>query len=314
MKSAFKGGRIMSFKYGVLCFVLLLVVLFLGVKSYDALTHPLGLIPEKEAIKKELRPGSLSMMGVNREPTPIASYHSIAEKNIFNPERKDFPAMASGPGTSTKPVARPQIILYGVTLAGDHQSAFVVNPGRSLKKGEREQMTIKLGERIGEYKLAKVLSDRITLEAEGDTLEVLLHDPKMPKKRTDIKTESKPAMISSAGSSSTAPGEAKRESVAPKDISSPPTTPRVPSRRPLRAEGIQEIQEPSQAKGTPSDISSPMTPSPIPSTPVGSPPTPMPVPASPSSTMPMPTPIPPSPSPMTITPPPRTGGPVPSSP
>lgn len=79
-------------------------------------------------------------------------------------------------------MVRPQIVLYGVTIFGDYQSASVVNPGRPLRKGERETLTIKIGEKIGEYKLAKVLSDRITLEAEEDTFEVLLYDPKMPKK------------------------------------------------------------------------------------------------------------------------------------
>jgi hypothetical protein len=54
--------------------------------------------------------------------------------NIFNPERKDFAAIGSG--MSAKPVVRPQVILYGVTIAGDYRSASVINSGRPLKKGE----------------------------------------------------------------------------------------------------------------------------------------------------------------------------------
>src|SRR5208337_367328 len=74
-----------------------------------------------------------------------------------------------------------------------YQAASIANPGRPLRKGERETFSVKPGERIGEYRLTKILSDRITLEAEGDTFEVLLYDSKMPKKRTDVRTEVKPS-------------------------------------------------------------------------------------------------------------------------
>jgi hypothetical protein len=185
----------MSLKYGVLCVVLFVIVLLLAAKSYEALTHPIVLIPAKGAIKKsEEKTEKPSTMTGIKEPAPIASYNSIAEKNIFHPERKEFPILGGG---TKKPIVRPQIVLYGVTLAGDYQSASVANPGMPLKKGERELMTVKVGNQVGEYKLAKILSDRITMEAEGDSFEVLLYDPRMPKKRMDVKTEAKPATITS---------------------------------------------------------------------------------------------------------------------
>jgi FKBP-type peptidyl-prolyl cis-trans isomerase len=78
------------------------------------------------------------------------------------------------------------VILYGVTIAGDFQAASLVNPGRPLKKGERETMTVKIGEKIGEYKLAKIQPDRITMESNGDSFEVLLYDSRNPKKRMEV--------------------------------------------------------------------------------------------------------------------------------
>jgi hypothetical protein len=181
----------MSLKYGTLCFVLFLVVVFLAVKNYEAFTSPLELTPDKGEVKKETKSNPSPKMEVTKEPQSIVPHNLIAEKNIFNPDRKDFPATAM----SKKPVVRPQIVLYGITIAGDYQSASVVNPGRPLKKGERELMTVKIGDQVGEYKLAKIMSDRITMETEGDTFEVLLYDPRMPKKRMDGKTETKPATI-----------------------------------------------------------------------------------------------------------------------
>jgi hypothetical protein len=171
----------MSFKYGILCIGLFIIVLFLAIKSYDALTHPLNLTPDKAAAKKsEARTENSPATGVVTKPTSVAS-HFIAEKNIFSPERKDFQTVGSD--SSSRSVIRPEVILYGITIAGNYKSASLVSPGRPLKKGERDLMTLKLGERIGEYKLAKVLSDRITLEAQGDSFEVLLYDAKAPKKR-----------------------------------------------------------------------------------------------------------------------------------
>ena len=94
-----------------------------------------------------------------------------------------------------KPPVRPKIILYGVTVVGEYQAASLANPGRPLQKGERETFTVKLGERIGEYKLAKITPDRISLEAEGDSFEVLLYDSMMPKRRMDVRTETKPTTV-----------------------------------------------------------------------------------------------------------------------
>jgi hypothetical protein len=171
----------MSLKYAALCFVLFLTVLFLVERTYNALNDPLEPAPDKRESKKEAKPGNLPVTGTPKGPAPIVSHNLIADRNIFNPERRDF--AGPGAGMSAKPAGRPQVILYGVTIAGDYRSASVVNPGRSLRKGEREQMTIKPGERIGEYRLAKVSSDRITMEAGEDTFDVLLYDPKSPKKR-----------------------------------------------------------------------------------------------------------------------------------
>jgi hypothetical protein len=234
----------MSFKYWMLCIVLFIIILFFANKSYVMLTHPSELIPDKKpAGKSEARTENSSATVVVTKPTFAASHNLIAEKNIFNPERKDF--QGTGPGSASKSVIRPEVILYGITIAGNYQSASLVNPGRSLKKGERDLMTLKLGERIGEYKLTKVLSDRITLEAQGDTFEVFLYDPKVPKKRE---------------------GGLPR---APSSASTPTGTPRPFARREGTKgtkELAQETTSPSQIPSpipTPTQIPAPMTPTPI---------------------------------------------------
>jgi hypothetical protein len=189
----------MSSKYGFLSFLALGVLLLLILKNYEVWTRPIELVPEKNAGKRsqsgaQTKPEVLSVGGAQKEPGSIKSYISIAAKNIFSPERKDFPTPI---GNGRKELVRPQIVLYGVTIIGDYRAASVANPGRPLQKGERETFTVRAGERIGDYKLAKILSDRITLEAQGDSFEVLLYDPKTPKRRTDVKTERRPATVTS---------------------------------------------------------------------------------------------------------------------
>jgi hypothetical protein len=221
----------MSLRYGVLCFLLFFIVLILFLKNYETWTLPIKVLPEKETTKKSGTKieGSPSIGG-QKEPMTAESYILIAEKNIFNPERKDFPIIASPIAEmSKKPLIRPKITLYGVTFAGDYQSASIANPGRPLQKGEREIMTLKVGDRIGEYQLAKILPDRIMMEAPEDTFEVLLYDPNMPKKRITIKTESRPTTIPSTLPASTpTPSEAPKP-MPPREIGGRPGEPPTPS-------------------------------------------------------------------------------------
>jgi hypothetical protein len=291
----------MSLRYALICFVLFLVVIFLAERSYNALTHPLELVPDKGGSKNEAKPGNPPAIEIPKERPAIASYNVIAARNIFNPERKDF--VAVGPGMSAKPMVRPQVILYGVTIAGDYRSASVVNPGRSLKKGEREQMTIKLGERIGEYRLAKVLSDRITMEAGEDTFEVFLYDPKAPKKRVDTRTESKPATIISTQAPSTPRDDVKGGSVLPKDLGIPPSIQATKPVIPKETAG--------ETKGPSAETPTPMTPPGTTVPPPGTAPTATQVPV-PMAATPVPSQF--SPTPLAVPPGMGTGKPVPLPP
>jgi len=224
----------MSSKYGFLSFLALGVLLLLIFKNYEVWTRPIGLEPEmnvgkRSQSKPQNKPDPPSAIGPQRDSASIKSYVSIAAKNIFSPERKDFPILM---GDGKKELVRPQIVLYGVTIVGDYRAASIATPGRPLQKGERETFTVKAGERIGDYRLAKILSDRITLEAQGDTFEVLLYDSKTPKRRTDVRTEGKPATVTSTqpipvvpSSGTPVPGSAGTPMPAPPPTQGRATTP-----------------------------------------------------------------------------------------
>jgi len=182
----------MSMKYGLLSFLALCVCLFTFLKNYEVWTHPFGEVSGNvEEGKLAEKPRTPPMMTTQKNPHSTGSPILIAGKNIFNPERKDFPVV---PTEQSRQMMRPQVVLYGVTITGDYQSASLVHPGRPLRKNERETVTLRLGEQISGYKLAMVSSDRIRLERAGDSFEVFLYDSKSPKKRSEPKPENRQAV------------------------------------------------------------------------------------------------------------------------
>ncbi len=186
----------MKLRYGVVNVLLAFIIFLLIFKNDEIWTTP-RMAPKKEGVKKGEFPAAESLPALPvAEGSPIReSLMVIAEKNIFHPDRKEFDLPAAVPA---KPAARPSIQLFGVLISNDLKTVSIANPGKPLPKGERETKTMKIGDRVGDYQLTQIMADRIILEAPGDTYEVLLYDPKLPKKRVVVKTPSKPAEVTSA--------------------------------------------------------------------------------------------------------------------
>lgn len=188
----------MSSRYGVLSFLLFFAVLLLVFKNYETWWQPQTMTPRKEAVRKAEAKGEvLPATGSARGKSAGDSFGVISEKNIFNPDRKEFSILIPAQ-EQPKPPSRPPIQLSGVMITDDVQTASIINPGRPLPKGERATKTLKIGDQVGDYKLTRIMPDRVTFEAPGDTYEVLLYDPKAPKRRAEVKTPVKPAEITSA--------------------------------------------------------------------------------------------------------------------
>ncbi len=213
-----------SKKYAVLNSLLCLVVILLVFENYETWNGSIGWLPNTGIVaqKAETRNENPPVTISTNEPMSAQSYNLISEKNIFSPERKDFPITTLAMTSAPAPIAPPQIVLYGVAIAGDYQTATVVNPGRPLRKGEGEAQILKIGEQIGGYRLAKILPDRIAMESNGQTFEVLLYDSKIAKKRMETRTEIKPAMIASAEPALAPPsGEALKPGSSQESVEKP---------------------------------------------------------------------------------------------
>lgn len=244
----------MTLRHGVLCLLALIIIVLLAFENYETWTAPIEPVsqkagPKKASVKPEGSKPPVDQKDPNARPS-IASYIFIAEKNPFHPDRKEFPIPEVPKVEVKKPIVRPQVTLYGVTIVGDYQSATISYPGRPLQKGERETITVRIGDQVGEYKVSQILQDRIGLKTEEDSFEVNLYNT---KKRTSVKTENRPAAVVSTapGSTGTTPEGAKPVPVTIGAPEAPRVTPLPPGRTPTPAPSAPGVTPPAavQAPG-----------------------------------------------------------------
>lgn len=179
--------------YGLLNFLLSITVLFLFIKNYETwIKHDLGPIAKGENKRSESKGAGIPLLSTLSSPKfDASSLPTIAGKNIFHPERREFISL-SPEQPKAMPINRPQIQLQGILINEEVQKASLILQGKSLPKGEKAVRTLSLGDQIGEYKLTKILPDRIVFEAPGDVYEVFLYDLKSPKKRMGTRTAIRP--------------------------------------------------------------------------------------------------------------------------
>jgi len=185
----------MTKKFYLINFFLILIVVFLAVENYDEWMKPAPAAKETPPGKsKAISPVVLASAGGKKEPPAPAQFRPISDKNIFSPDRKEFP-IPMITEAAKKPSVRPNITLFGVAIGEEFHSALVTNPTRRADRGDRETMTVKEGDKIGEFSVAKILPDRITLESSGDSFDVLLYDPSKQKKRPVVSTAPSPGPV-----------------------------------------------------------------------------------------------------------------------
>ncbi len=239
----------MTLRYGLLFFLALFVIILLSLKNYEIWTMPLPRLEENSPAqvqnpKPEASQSNPAQSGQD-EKAKLSSVVLISEKNPFHPDRKEFPIGSQESPETRKPLVRPHVTLYGVMIAGEYRSASISYP-RTLMKGEREVFTVRVGDKVGEYKISKISEDRIGLEAPGDSFEVLLYDARAPKKRIEAKTINRPTTIINTVTGETAP------ETPPKVVAGATEKPKVP---------IQEkiIETPAPRPVSPALVPAPRT-------------------------------------------------------
>jgi hypothetical protein len=142
---------------GVFCYEIFQVWSGLGDASSPPAVKEVGMAPTQEGTTPSAR------------SQPKDSYHVIVDKNPFRPQRTDWE------GQEVR-VQRPQLVLSGVTLAGEYKSALLAT------RGGRGAKLYRLGEQVGGYTIKQIEADRVLLAMGDDSFSVMLHDPNKPKR------------------------------------------------------------------------------------------------------------------------------------
>ena len=223
-------------KYTIITFVLILIIAFLVMENYKEWTKPAPAAKENVLSKQKptVLPAVSQSGAVKKEVPAPASFKSVSDKNIFSPDRKEFPIPLVTEAKKPPPV-RPNLQLFGVAVGEGFKSAVITNPTR--RPNERETMTVREGDRVAEYKVANIVDDRLTLESSGDSFDVLLYDPSKQKKRPVVASTPSPTPVQP-------PSVPPRPYTSPGAVPAPSTSPPAvqPGGFPRSAIGTQPIQ------------------------------------------------------------------------
>ena len=181
----------MAKKYYLINLLLILIIAFLMDENYKEWTNPLPAGKEPVGSKQKTMVAMSSSTAGKKEKLDPAVFQSVSNKNIFSPDRKEFPVALVKPEIG-KPPSRPNIELFGIAVGPEFHSAMINNPTRRADRGERETITVREGDQVGEYKVVTITEDRITLESSGDSFDVMLYDSAKPKKRPAVAATTTP--------------------------------------------------------------------------------------------------------------------------
>ncbi len=174
-------------------------VLLAGLLAYFAWA-PVAALPAAAPVEA---PDAAAIPALPKFPAigAVDEYRAIAARPLFSPTRR--PSETSAPGTTDAKVENPDgILLVGVILSPSNQLAVIRTPE---DEAARE---VSVGEKILDWRVEKILADRIVLRAGDRSVEVELLDqdtlakrfPKLKRRKGAVRP-AKPARRKPAGRS-----------------------------------------------------------------------------------------------------------------
>ncbi len=144
-----------------LLFLLLFVVLPLFPMKVNYTLPPVKIKP----VTEEQLPGE------NSQPSSPADYVTVAENNLFHPERRMPPETKNG-----QTLLKPELVLYGTVVTKELSFAYVEDkksPQTTPGRGER-QTVVKKGDVLSGFIVKEIEKDRIVLTRGDETMVVEL--------------------------------------------------------------------------------------------------------------------------------------------
>jgi hypothetical protein len=217
--------------------VLVAGVIFFAVKTFDVWFKEQKQYPEpvphaRQEIQQEKQV-------TKRNLPPESSYRTIADKNLFSEDRKEYLPPTIDPElessleheTEIKPFDGfgKNVTLYGVMIWDNVKKALITNPDR--KTGEPQDIWVQKGDTLLEIKrrdsvatlkVDEILKDRILVRDESSKYEILLYDKEKARKREMIKMDKAPKVITPTDTGR-APSQTRQAQPQKREV--PPNTP-----------------------------------------------------------------------------------------
>jgi Type II secretion system protein C len=109
---------------------------------------------------------------------PLAAFASVAERNLFNPNRTEAPPEPPRTAaTAPAPPPGPKPRLYGVVLPADGGA------GRAYLEDPRTRKVFgyTVGDTVADSRVEQIRADRVVLKRGAEVFEVMLRDPSKPR-------------------------------------------------------------------------------------------------------------------------------------
>ncbi|OPX41361.1 MAG: hypothetical protein B1H13_02425 [Desulfobacteraceae bacterium 4484_190.3] len=188
--------------------LLAVCVSFFGIKAYGVWSGEKKAALEMQPVEtRKAKPVRKSKKRISKKVAPPEiEYDVVVSKNLFSPERteakpdkaKESPkAKAKDPKADKLLMASlKKIVLYGVVIADDYKSALVTDVktskvfaksrySRHPQKGAKKELIwVKVGDDLGDFKVADIMEDRVLLKNGSKSYDILLYDENKSKIRS----------------------------------------------------------------------------------------------------------------------------------
>jgi len=181
---------------------LVAVIILLGIMSVDVWTRKDEAIQTSQSVEDTGSP-RLDKRIIERVVPPGSTYEIVAENNLFSPDRTAPQAEEAQPGTAN--ISGEMVFLYGVMSFGDKKQALVSIPesGSNPRGRQLENKLVRVGDAIGNLKVAEIRKDKIILREGTARYEIFLHDENKPAKQSALSKKSATPTVIVTGSKPT---------------------------------------------------------------------------------------------------------------
>ena len=200
------------------------VVVFFGIMSFDIWTKKDEAIPEIRTVKNSGTPTPGKRI-IKRAMPPESTYGIVAEKNLFFSNRSESLPKELKPGPPKIP--EKMIFLYGVVIMGDRKQALISNPesGPEAARRRAKDKWVKVGDTIGNFRVAEIGKKKIILTEGASRREILLYDKNKPARQITVAQKSAAPTVVATGSTAQAADATKPGTESPTPTSTPASTP-----------------------------------------------------------------------------------------